>query len=28
MWALWAMLFLLFVFFLIPLFCPDFRVFS
>jgi len=28
MWALWAVLFLLFVFFLIPLFCPDFSVFS
>ena len=28
MWALWAVLFLVFVFFLIPLFCPDFSIFS
>ncbi|MDG1729442.1 MAG: hypothetical protein P8K68_07570 [Algibacter sp.] len=24
MWMLWAVLFLLFVFFVIPIFCPDF----
>lgn len=28
MWALWAVLFLLFVFILIPLYCPDFRIFG
>ncbi len=27
MWALWAVLFLLFVFLLIPLYCPDFNPF-